>query len=78
MCKWGHPVATLPSNEGDYTSLVVGHTFCKSPSKRLLPALVASMAQQSMPAACGSAGGNVEKKLLKVRLKKQMLVGESR
>eukprot|EP00965_Chrysotila_dentata_P262845 6214687-Pleurochrysis_carterae.AAC.6 len=23
-CKWGHPVATLPSDEGDYTSLVVG------------------------------------------------------
>eukprot|EP00965_Chrysotila_dentata_P002188 72004-Pleurochrysis_carterae.AAC.1 len=21
MCKWGHPAATLPSEEGDYTSL---------------------------------------------------------
>eukprot|EP00965_Chrysotila_dentata_P190351 6173833-Pleurochrysis_carterae.AAC.1 len=23
-CKWGHPVATLPSDEGDYTSLCGG------------------------------------------------------
>eukprot|EP00965_Chrysotila_dentata_P189116 6173151-Pleurochrysis_carterae.AAC.9 len=29
-CKWGHPIATLPSDEGDYTSLVAGHKFCKS------------------------------------------------
>eukprot|EP00965_Chrysotila_dentata_P097554 3223912-Pleurochrysis_carterae.AAC.1 len=29
-CKWGHPVATLPSNEGNYTSLEVGRKFCKS------------------------------------------------
>eukprot|EP00965_Chrysotila_dentata_P252755 6210856-Pleurochrysis_carterae.AAC.1 len=29
-CKLGHPVATLPSDEGDYTLLVVGHKFFKS------------------------------------------------
>eukprot|EP00965_Chrysotila_dentata_P126712 4190695-Pleurochrysis_carterae.AAC.1 len=28
-CKWGHPVATLPSDEGDHTSLVVGPKFCE-------------------------------------------------
>eukprot|EP00965_Chrysotila_dentata_P078476 2585646-Pleurochrysis_carterae.AAC.3 len=27
--KWGHPFATLPSDEGDFTSLEVGHKFCK-------------------------------------------------
>eukprot|EP00965_Chrysotila_dentata_P149082 4923730-Pleurochrysis_carterae.AAC.14 len=32
--KWGHAVATLPSDEGDYTSLEVGHTFCKSLSSQ--------------------------------------------
>eukprot|EP00965_Chrysotila_dentata_P194315 6176305-Pleurochrysis_carterae.AAC.5 len=29
-CKWGHPVATLPSDEGDQTSLLVGHELCRS------------------------------------------------
>eukprot|EP00965_Chrysotila_dentata_P219214 6190998-Pleurochrysis_carterae.AAC.3 len=30
-CKWGQtPVATLPSDEGDYTSLVVGPKLCES------------------------------------------------
>eukprot|EP00965_Chrysotila_dentata_P199755 6179568-Pleurochrysis_carterae.AAC.6 len=28
--KWGHPVATLPSDKGDHTSLEVGHKFCNS------------------------------------------------
>eukprot|EP00965_Chrysotila_dentata_P006074 199340-Pleurochrysis_carterae.AAC.1 len=32
--KWGHPVATLPSDEGDYTSLEVGHKLCKSGPKK--------------------------------------------
>eukprot|EP00965_Chrysotila_dentata_P062592 2073995-Pleurochrysis_carterae.AAC.1 len=29
-CRWGHSVVTLPSDEGDYTLLMVGHKFCKS------------------------------------------------
>eukprot|EP00965_Chrysotila_dentata_P051998 1725922-Pleurochrysis_carterae.AAC.1 len=36
-CKWGHPVATLPSDEGDYTLLVVGPKFCKSVERPLAP-----------------------------------------
>eukprot|EP00965_Chrysotila_dentata_P038478 1278551-Pleurochrysis_carterae.AAC.1 len=31
-CKWGHPVATFPSDGGDNTSRVVGHKFYKSVS----------------------------------------------
>eukprot|EP00965_Chrysotila_dentata_P178444 5893408-Pleurochrysis_carterae.AAC.1 len=30
MCKWGHLVATLPSDEGDCTSLWSGNKFCES------------------------------------------------
>eukprot|EP00965_Chrysotila_dentata_P013879 460313-Pleurochrysis_carterae.AAC.1 len=30
---WGHPVATLPSDEGDYTSLLPRHKFCESEAK---------------------------------------------
>eukprot|EP00965_Chrysotila_dentata_P173926 5741170-Pleurochrysis_carterae.AAC.1 len=30
MYKWGHPVATLPSDGGDYTSPVVGPELCES------------------------------------------------
>eukprot|EP00965_Chrysotila_dentata_P017109 568259-Pleurochrysis_carterae.AAC.1 len=42
MYKWGHPVATLPSDEGDYTSLKVGHKFCKSLSSSSLAAIILS------------------------------------
>eukprot|EP00965_Chrysotila_dentata_P167558 5533506-Pleurochrysis_carterae.AAC.1 len=30
VCKWGHPVDSLPSDEGGCTLLVVGPKFCKA------------------------------------------------
>eukprot|EP00965_Chrysotila_dentata_P011749 385443-Pleurochrysis_carterae.AAC.2 len=61
MCEWDHPVATLPSDEGDYTSLSlndVNSANHRPGHEPTMPCFVSNhLAHQQALAGAAAAGG---------------------